>query len=263
MTSKDLAAADEGRLWLYERRRGEFPDANWNLAAIMALARREKLPLFHTGDLMDYPSFGTLGAIAEGLCDVDAIVAPGNHEYNWHQAARPANADVSKVRAFVEPGYPNPFEFFERKINGVTFVAFDNANYNVSERQVRRIDHVLDRGEPVVFLCHVPFYVPELCEKIRAKRSAWDVWRYGGGRLAFLMGCPDAVVSEYPENRRVEQLATSVTHDFVARCRQRTNLRAILCGHLHEAWCGRFSDSALQCVAGPHYRGEVFDIRFT
>ena len=43
--------------------------------------------------------------------------------------------------------------------------------------------------------------------------------------------------------------------------RQKT-LKAILCGHMHSAFQDRFSDSAVQYVAGGNFKGEAYEIAF-
>lgn len=262
MSPQDLAEADEGRRWLYERRKGEFPDALFSFAAALDYAKREGLQVIHTGDLIDYVSAENLRLVEESLRGVEVLATPGNHEYNWHQRARPWDEDLSSVRAKVAPYFPGTMDFSSRVIGGVNFIAFDNSDYNVSEDQVRKIDAELDRGMPSVLVCHAPLFTRELFDEVRSWRSTWDVWRYGGGRLAFLMGAADGDMADYPENRRLEQHASEVTVEFVERCRRRTNLMAVLCGHLHREVRSRFSPTAVQYVAGANFRGFCSDITF-
>ena len=262
MSPGDLAEADEGRRWLYERRKDRFPDALFSVAAALDYARREHSALFHTGDLVDYVSAENLRLAEEALKGMDVLAAPGNHEYNWHMRARPWNEDLSAFRARVAPHFPNAMDCVARTVNGVNFIAFDNGDYNVSSEQAARIDAELDRGLPSVLLCHVPFFTRELFDEVRSWRSTWDILRYGGGRLAYLMGATDADMADYPENRRIEQHASDVTLGFVERCRHRRNLKAILCGHLHRETCARFSPTAVEYVADANFKGVCYDITF-
>jgi len=263
MSPTDLVTADAGRRWLYERRKNAFPEALFAFSAALDYARSEHLPVFHTGDLIDYISDENLRMAEEALKGLDVLFAPGNHEYNWHQRPRPWNEDLSALRMKIAPHFPNALDVSARVLGGVNFIAFDNGDYNVSEDQVRRIETELDRGQPSVLLCHVPFYTPKLFDEVRSWRSAYDGWRYGGGRLAFVMGAPEAALADYPENRRLEQHASETTCAFVERCRKRRNLCAILCGHLHREVRDAFSPTAVQYVAAANYDGSAYDITFT
>ena len=262
MNSSDLESADAERLWLYERRKNHFPNANYNFAASVAYAKREGIPILHTGDLIDYVSEAVLADGEDGLRGIDTIAAAGNHEYNWYQRQRPIEEDVSALRAKVEPRFPNRFDGYSRVINGVNFVVFDNTNYNVSEAQVRTIEAEFAKGFPTVLMCHVPFYTPEIYRWMYDSYSAWKLWRWQCGHVAYLMGCSDAEIADYSEANRAGQRSTALTRQFIEKCRAQKNLKAILCGHLHLEWVGDFSATAKQYVVGPNYDGAGFDVTF-
>ena len=54
--------------------------------------------------------------------------------------------------------------------------------------------------------------------------------------------------------------STLKTIEFLKSNRQ---LKAVLCGHLHFAHAERFSETAMQYVAGGHFNGEGYEISFT
>jgi len=262
MNSRDLETADAERLWLYEKRKAHFPDAEYNFAASVAYAKRERIPILHTGDLIDYVSESVVAKSEAGLKGTDTVAAAGNHEYNWYQRQRPIDADISKEKALVEPHFPNRFDDYSRVINGVNFVVFDNTNYNVSEAQVKTLNAEFDKGLPTVLMCHVPFYTPEIYRWMYDSYSAWKLWRWQTGHVTYLMGCSDEEISDYSEANFAGQRSTALTREFIRSCQARKNLKAILCGHLHLEWIGDFSATAKQYVVGPNYAGAGFDITF-
>ncbi|MBR5626034.1 MAG: hypothetical protein IKW74_00255, partial [Thermoguttaceae bacterium] len=58
------------------------------------------------------------------------------------------------------------------------------------------------------------------------------------------------------------QTPNKTTLDFIDRLKKEPLLKAILCGHLHFSWVGKFSETATQYVVGGNYNGTAREIIF-
>ncbi len=81
MNSRDLVKCEEGELKWYEGRRRHFATNATGLAAALAYAKAHRLPILHTGDLIDYLSDANLNYIKRDFEGVAYQFALGNHEF--------------------------------------------------------------------------------------------------------------------------------------------------------------------------------------
>jgi len=250
MNSRDLAKADEVELKWYEGRRRHFETAATGLAAALLYARVKKLPILHTGDLVDYLSDANCNIARHDLEGFDCLYAIGNHELAGTRRPGPKRRQLAAARAKSEPYFPNPFMLQSRVINGVNFVAFDNVGMceDVWEEQFSAIRSEFAKGLPVVMAYHIPFYAEALADDIMnakgykpAKRS--DI---GEGWLAACPGKP----------------AQPINAKLAVWLREQKNLKALLCGHLHHELQVPFTDVVKQYVAGATYMGNAYEIDF-
>ncbi len=229
-------------------------------------ARNEKAVFLHTGDFIDFVSEANLERVASSLASVDSFACVGNHEFSQYVGeAREDAAYKQQSYARVQQAYQNDLTFSSRIINGVNFIAFDNGYYTVTEEQVACFEREVKKGLPIVLLCHVPFYTPELYAA---------TMRSSAGRCAYLMAVPDNLVAAYPKSknvkpgeewrhRSVQQMADATTHRFHTLVKGTPLVKAILCGHVHHFHESVFSPTARQCVCAATYKGESTFIRFT
>ncbi len=251
----DLLDGDERSLALYNARYPRFPVSVQSLAAVCAYGRRHGIPLLNTGDVFDFRSEANIHCIARAFKDLDVISCLGNHEGYGHHT-RPmnpgTNAERDALRARYEKAFGNSLLAFSRVINGVNFVAFDNGGLQRG-REAELLSAVkgeFAKGMPVVLMCHMPIYTPQLiedmCEKRRRKRPDTSLQAY------VLLG-EDALKSK----------AHPAARELVSFLRRQKNLKAILAGHLHFEWNGVFNDNVPMLVAGGNFEGRAYEISFT
>ena len=231
-------------------RRGEhYLDEAFRLAA------DEGAVLMHTGDLIDFTSKANYDAVVEHFAGRDSFVCAGNHEfvpYFWETDKEDA-AYKAKSYAATQANFPNDLTFAARVVNGVNFVAIDDVFYYTTERQAELFEREVAKGLPIVLLCHVPLYSPELF------KVAFKKWR----TAAYLCGVPDGMMSRYKKRQVEQQRADKTTMDFVSRLRSEPLLKAILCGHIHTTAFDRFSPTACSYVAGANFAGDAQMVTFT
>ncbi len=221
--------------------------------------------LLHTGDLIDFVSAANLDAAGVHFAAGDWFASAGNHEFSQYVGeAKEDDAYKRASYARVQDAYPNDLTFAARVVNGVNFVAIDDVYYNVTEAQHALVAKEVEKGLPIVLLCHVPFYGPKLYDY---------VMKSTGNRCAYVTGAPIECTSTYEagktypsgqewRHRGVQQRTDKPTADFIAWLREQKLLKAILCGHLHHAFHERFSPTAMQHVCSATFKGEGYAIRF-
>ena len=258
-------AGDTRKINLANSRIQTFPNAEHYLAQAIATARANHELLLHSGDLIDFVSCGNLERAAQTFAADDWYVSSGNHEFSKYVGE--AVEDVAyKADSYarVQAAYPNDLTFASRVVNGVNFVAIDDVYYNVTEAQHALVAKEVEKGLPIVLLCHVPFYGPKLYDY---------VMKSTGNRCAYVTGAPIECTSTYEagktypsgqewRHRGVQQRTDKPTADFIAWLREQKLLKAILCGHLHHAFHERFSPTAMQHVCSATFKGEGYAIRF-
>ena len=140
---------NDGAKRAFKNRVPVFPQSLVNFQASVDHARRNGLLMLHTGDLVDYESEAnyaisgsTLGKMA------DFHFAIGNHEY-WNPKGGKTR---DEIRSRAQKAFANDVQVASRVVNGVNFVAFDDANNNVSADVCRRVKDEFAKGLPVVLM---------------------------------------------------------------------------------------------------------------
>lgn len=252
MTVEDLIGAKYGSdLELYQSRRKTF-DALPGLAAVLLAARLRKLPILYTGDLIDYESEANLEFACKAFTGADVLFTPGNHECAGHWGQKPPDWNECKaMRRRMGRFFPNETVVASRIVNGVNFVAFDNAGMSrdvAATAQFDRIRAEFEKGLPTVLMYHIPFYCRELRDAlvdgkghkpVKEEHLAWG----------YLANVPNGGTAA---EKKIFEYAAS-----------RKNLKAALCGHLHAEFVCPFSDSVKQYIAGATYKGQAYEITFT
>lgn len=250
MNSRDLAKADEVELKWYESRRRHFENAATGLAAALLYAKVKKLPILHTGDLVDYLSDANCNIAKRDLEGVDCLYAVGNHELAGTHRPGPRKDQLAAARAKSEKYFPNPFTVHSHVINGVNFVAFDNVGMSndVYPAQFAAIEAEFAKGLPVVLAYHTPFYAEALADVIMSAKGYKPKSRsdIGEGWLAACPGKP----------------TLPINGKLVTWLKEQKNLKALLCGHMHRESQVAFTDTVTQYVAGATYKGNAYEIDF-
>ena len=256
---------DERKAWLAARRTRYMGYGEHYLDEAIRYANERGMYMMHTGDMIDFVSEANLDLTAREMLAADWFVCVGNHEYSKYVGeAREDEAYKADSREAVQSAYPNDLTFASRVINGVNFVALDDVYYNFTENQLVLMKEEMEKGLPVVMLCHVPLYTPEFC---KSELEATN------GNCAYLTGVPLEITEKYDPGktypageewryRKVQQRADKPTLDFIAWLKEQELLKAILAGHMHRFFEERFSPTAIQYTVGATYNGDVHVIHF-
>ncbi|MDO4858564.1 MAG: metallophosphoesterase [Thermoguttaceae bacterium] len=252
-----LAYADEReterKIALAKSRTGHFKTAEACFAASLAYAKEHNELLLHTGDLIDFVSEKNFEAAAAGFQGRDAFVSAGNHEFS-HYLGEAKEDEAYKAQSYdrVQKAYPNDLKFCSRVVNGVNFVAIDDVYYYFLPEHLPRFEAEVKKGLPIVMMCHVPLYTPKLFDRMVNVNHT----------LGYVTGAPEELIRHYPKHRFEQQRANDFTLEFIDYLKKQPLLKAILCGHLHFPFQERFSETAIQYVAGANFRGEAYEIAF-
>ena len=197
--------------------------------------------VLHTGDLIDFQSDANLDLVRKYFgTDVKMFGSLGNHEhYTRRSDLKGEKAKVASRKALAG-AYPFDLSFASNVINGVNFVALDNAFGKVTAEQAERFEAEVAKGHPIILCCHVPFYTDCIAR-------AWARYWRDRGKKFRSAGVPS------PRDDRKSQLEDPVTQEFVAKLKSQPLLRGILSGHLHVAVADRFSPTAMEYVVGANF----------
>ncbi len=230
--------------WKQEMSRADTPifgaKQEESLAEAVAYAGRHCDFLLHTGDLIDFVSEANLD-IAKRLLPGGCIGALGNHEYSHYgwlvKKAGTAGPGREETREMLSKAYPFRLPIAAKELNGVTFVAIDDADGAVSEDQAREFRRIAAQGNPIVLCMHVPFYTPGIC------RAGKRWWKNGTDEAN-----PELKLPDFQRQR-----SDSATCEFIEYLKGEPLLKGILSGHLHMFAEDRFSPTAMQYVAGGNF----------
>ena len=200
----------------------------------LAYARAHRLPVVHTGDVIETASQANFSRAGELLRSNGVLACVGNHEF-WRTSKTSDEEAKDEVSDSVSAAYPGEQPVYVFETNGVSFIVFDNAFGRVSPAVAAAFERVVAKGRPIVMVCHVPFPAEEL------------------------LNSPDDRDHLTGEGVAKNDATTAA---FVARVRAEPLVRAILCGHLHDFARVRFSPTAEMCVANALFNGEAIEVAF-
>lgn len=235
---------EEKKARLARYRNREFPWAEYYLRQQLTYANEHRLPILHTGDMIDFVSEMNLDQTVALFSEAEwLLTTAGNHEFAHYMGyfGREKEDQAYKMRSYahVQDAFPYDFKLSSKIVNGVNIVALDNSYYNVSQEQWDLFKKEIDKGFPIVLLVHIPFFVQGLYEdglKLGRKHSG-------------LCGT-------------ISEGADETTLGFISWLKEQPTLKAILCGHLHMFWTEQFSPTAVQYVVGAACNGQGYHITF-
>ena len=229
----------ERKVKLAEWRAPGFPEAEDMLRNTCVLAREEKLPIMHTGDLLDFVSLANLEAAKQFTDEYDCFMATGNHEFSLYvgeakEDAAYRNQSLDKVQAC----FKNDIRMSARVIGGVNFIALDNGYYTFEPEHLDFLKQEAAKGLPMVLMFHTPLYDPALYRVAMEHTPS----------CAYLAGVPEELTECYEPSRREQQRADAVTFEILDYVAKEPMIKAILAGHLHFNYDGTFADRIPQIV---------------
>jgi hypothetical protein len=236
-----------GRRWV------RFPQALASFTATLDYAAERALPIFHTGDLLDWNTAANRAVLARTLKGENMFYAIGNHEYHSSKSSVAEALTGEQARDSLKRIFGCDMTVASRVKGGVNFVAFDNAEVNLRAETMARVKAEFDKGLPVVLMCHIPPVYTEkfLDNAVRSRRE-----------ILLGQGESQAHIATLPRPKPVQLRYNRETAGFYEWLRGRKELKAILCGHTHAEERDRFSDTAEMIVAGGNYEGRGYEITF-
>lgn len=236
----------------YHRRWGRFPQALSSFYASVDYAMMRRMPLLHTGDLVDFANAGNTRVLRHVTRGLDWLYAIGNHEYQ-HGAPERYAQDTAAVRAHLRPYLPNDLTVASRVLGEANFISFDNARFNLRPETIAGVKKAFGKGLPVVLMCHVPpVYTPLFREHSRRNKMKTHLAMGGAPKpLDAFKATPDPALHY-----------DAPTRAFYDWLRRRKDLKAILCGHMHWPGVDDFSETAKMYVAGGNFEGQANEIVF-
>ena len=240
--------------WKHEMSRADTPifgaQQEAALAEAIAYAKAHCQFLLHTGDLIDFVSEANLD-LARRYFPKDCIGALGNHEYSHYgwlvKKAGTAGPGREETRQMLAKCCPFRLPLAEKEINGVVFVAIDDADGTVSREQVEAFRRIAGRGKPIILCMHVPFYTSGIC------RAGKRWWKKGTDEKS-----PELNLQDFERQR-----SDPTTRDFIEYLRGETRLKGILSGHLHLFAEDRFSPTAMQHVVAGNFSFRAHKVMVT
>ena len=261
----DVLSFGSKDLRLFERRNndaydnGGFPFSVQTLAATLAYAKKNDAFLLNTGDLFDFSSDANVSCVARAFSGRNILSALGNHESRgWHSSGRNPGSvqEDDALRSKFEKAYGHSVLVASRVVNGVNFVALDNCGLARHHRdeQLELLKNEFAKSLPTVLLCHKPPYSDELHDALIKRRKLTQR----------NLPEPTKLNAYYMMTRDAHQTKASESSlRFMDMIRQQSNLRAILCGHLHFEWSGLLDGKVPVIIAGRNAGGECYDITFS
>lgn len=227
MTDTHLTYADmrdgERKVNLALSREKIFPENVKTLNFAVKTAKELNVPIFHTGDLIDFVSLSNLEETKKFTSEVNVFMAAGNHEFSQYVGEAFEDADYrNQSLDKVQKVFKNDIRASSCIINGVNFLAIDNGYYLFEKEQLDFIKNEVKKEFPIVLLFHNPLFEKNLFD-LRMQES----------NNAALVGVPKELMQGYPEKRFIQQLADETTLETIDFIKNESKIKAIITGHLH------------------------------
>ena len=230
------------------------PEKEQYLNEHIAYAKENCDLLVHTGDLMDFVSYGNVEKTRQIVADEDFFFIAGNHDYSqyvgeaWEDDAYRMNSymDIERMG-----GLGVPMFFNARTVGGVNVVGIDNSYYQFAEWQILRLKEEVKKGLPIVLAFHDPLFEESLFRYHR-ERQPHD--------CTYLVGCDEAHLNCYSEFRAVQQRPTETTLEAIDYIKSEPLIRVILTGHLHFSFESLLTPTLPQFVTGGAYDGVAREV---
>lgn len=217
-----------------------FGKAEEYLDEACELAKKENMPIVHTGDLIDFVSEANLDRAKRFTSENDVFFTAGNHEFSLYVGeAFEDEAYRNKSLAHVQESFPDDLRFCSRTINGVKLIGIDDGYYRFDEAQFEALKKEAADGLPIILFLHNPLHEPELYKLSMTK-----------GSCAYLTSTPEELMKGYDEYRYRQQKADEITLEVTRFIESCPLVKAIFAGHLHYDYEGIVDGHLPQYVTG-------------
>ena len=219
----------------------------------MDYARREGIPMLHTGDLYDCMTEANFAYMEKALASVDSIYAAGNHDF-CHFVGRAIEDYQYKWENLrrVQPHVKQNLYFDSRIIGGVNIVTLDDGYYLFNKGQKEMLRAEAAKGYPIVLCMHVPLYTPKLAELILEHNPC-----------AYVTGAPREMYTKYPNDRRLQQNPDRATLEMIEYIKSEPMIRLIVAGHVHRNFEEPLDNGVMQICTEGGYHGYARELILT
>lgn len=219
----------------------------------MDYARREGIPMLHTGDLYDCMTEANFAYMEKALASVDSIYAAGNHDF-CHYVGRAIEDYQYKWENLrrVQPHVKQNLYFDSRIIGGVNIVTLDDGYYLFNKGQEEMLRAEAAKGYPIVLCMHVPLYTPKLAELILEHNPC-----------AYVTGAPREMYTKYPNDRRLQQNPDRATLEMIEYIKSEPMIRLIVAGHVHRNFEEPLDNGVMQICTEGGYHGYARELILT
>ena len=236
------ARDDERKNKLAVKRERVFPYQEQMLDLAADYAKKENIPIVHTGDIIDFVSEANLDYVKKFTAENDVFMAAGNHEFSLYVGEAWEDAEYrNRSLAHVQESFTNDIRFSKREIGGVNFVAIDNSYYLFEWEQLDALKQVVAEGKPIVILLHTPLYTERLYRYQREEKHS---------ECGYVVAAPEEKMQDYSDHRFRQQKADEST---IATCEYIKNeplIQALLVGHLHYNFEDPLTETLTQYMTG-------------
>ena len=237
ITDTHLMRADERdcarKVELAKSRKPVFPHTEEVFSKVCKLAQELKLPLIHTGDLMDFVSVKNLETVKKFTEENDVFMAAGTHDFSLFMGEAFEDATYrNQSLATVQKSFTNDIRASSRLLNGVNFVALDNGYYLFDEMQFAFLKNEAKKGYPIVLALHVPLFEEDLFHDLYYHREKFGM-RALLEPCSYLAGVPEHLMKDYAPRFIEQQKADKLTEEMIAYIKAEPLIKAVLCGHVH------------------------------
>ncbi len=219
----------------------------------MDYARREGIPMLHTGDLYDCLTEANLAYMERALASVDSIYATGNHDF-CHFVGRAIEDYPYKWENLrrVQPHVKQNLYFDSRIVGGVNVVTLDDGYYLFNKGQEEMLRAEAAKGYPIVLCMHVPLYTPKLAEMILEKNPC-----------AYVTGAPREMYTKYPNDRRLQQNPDRATLEMIDYIKSEPMIKLVVAGHVHRNFEEPLDNGVMQICTHAGYAGYARELILT
>ena len=212
-------------------------------------AKKENIPVLHTGDMIDFLSKGNFDFMDQYFADLDYMYAAGNHDFcHWVGRAREDYSYKWENIKAIAPHVKSNLYFDARVIDGVNFVTLDDSYYLISDAQTEMLRAEAAKGYPIVLAMHVPLYT-----------EAFAKATMGNNPCAYLTGAPEELLALYPEDRRKQQTPDEATLRALEYIKNEPLIKVLVTGHVHRNLEDLFAGKPQIATKGS-YEGDVREI---
>ena len=233
---------DERKMKLAIKRERIFPYQEQMLDFVADYAKKENVPILHTGDIIDFVSEANLDYVKKFMAENDVFMAAGNHEFSLYVGEAWEDAEYrNQSLAHVQESFTNDIRFSKREIGGVNFVAIDNSYYLFEKEQLDALKNVVTEGKPIVLMLHNPLYSENIY------RYQLDVRKT---ECAYVVGAPEEKMTGYSDHRYRQQKADAITLETCEYIKNEPMIKALLIGHMHYDFEDAVTETLTQYLTG-------------